>query len=143
MKKALFIILIIAAVYPYARSYYQNHYLHSNAPEPQAIEDFIDKINSSLPRKQGLLTFDRAVEATGSVIFLITDSMGISSQLSQNEAQERINTWTPFLVDQTCRNTILASALKKGIVNNIYYQISVKGGLTSYGKIGILPEMCL
>ncbi|MBV7434650.1 hypothetical protein KRX19_06370 [Cardiobacteriaceae bacterium TAE3-ERU3] len=142
MKKLLIIILLVAAVYPYASNYYREHYENRGSANYDNITDLVKDLNSSLPRQQGLLNFTGAVVATGSIILLVSDNFAGGGEITKNEAQDRINTWTPFLIDKTCRDKVLSGALENGLVNNVYYQFKAANGNINYGKVVVAPEMC-
>ena len=142
MKKLLILILLAAAVYPYASSYYREHHENRGGADYDNITDLVSDLNSSLPRQQGLLNFTEAVEATGSIILLVSDHFAGGGEISKKEAQDRINTWTPFLIDKTCRDEVFSEALKNGLVNNVYYQFKAANGNIDYGKVVVAPEMC-
>lgn len=142
MKKLLVFILLAAAVYPYLSSYYRESYGSKMGSDYENLDDVVRDLNSSFPHQQGLLTYTEAVVATGSIIIIVTDNFAGSGDIAKTDAQDRMNTWAPFLIDKTCRDKILSNVLKNELASNIYYQFKTANGHINYGKIVVAPEMC-
>lgn len=143
MKKFLILLLLAAAIYPYAIDYYRKHIANRTTVSVAAnINDFAKDLSKDLPRKQGYLTYDSVAVSTGSLIFLMVDGLGVDKPLTKDEARERLNTWRPFLIDYTCRNRALSRALQEGVTNNVYFQFTIRGESVGYGKVIVTPENC-
>lgn len=143
MKKGIILVLFAAAVYPYAMSYYKNHFGAGSYEVAGSAAELAKKLSEKLPWHQGYLTYTSVTDSVGSLIFSVEDSLPVvGGALTTDQARLRDSTWLPFLKAYTCQNKTLRKAMDEDIVNNVYYQFTAHGAQVNYNKLLVTKENC-